>query len=52
MFKFIKQTFIALLSFSGSLTTKCLSLNYEPCIARPTIDLNPNALHHYPFMIV
>ena len=26
MSKFIKQDFIALLSFSGSLTTKCMSL--------------------------
>ena len=33
---------IALLSFSESLATKCVSLNNEPCMARPTlIDLNP-----------
>ena len=29
--------FIALLSFSGSLATKCMILNEEPCIARPTL---------------
>ena len=30
------------LSFSESLATKCVSLNNEPCMARPTlIDLNP-----------
>ena len=29
MFRFIKKVFIRLLSFSGSLATKCLSLNNE-----------------------
>ena len=50
--------FIALLSFSSSLArvaevrTKCLSLNDEPCMIRPTlIDLNPVELKHCPFMI-
>ena len=41
MFKFIKQHFIVLLSFSGLLArvakvsdrTKCISLNNEPCSA-------------------
>ena len=42
MFSLIKQLFIILLSFSSSLTTKCLSLNDEPCMIRPTlINLNP-----------
>ena len=41
MFKFIKQKFIALLNFIVSLATKCISLNDEPCIARPVIYLNP-----------
>ena len=44
MFKLIKQAFIALLSFNGSLSpvakgsvqTKCIPLNNEPCLARPT----------------
>ena len=52
MFRPIKQVFILLLSFSGSLATKCVSLNDEPCMVRPTlIDLNPVELKYYPFMI-
>ena len=47
--------FIALLSFSSSLAhdqTKCLFLNDEPCMVRPTfIDLNPVECKCYPFMI-
>ena len=30
MLWFIKQVFIALLNFSGSLATKCVSLSNEP----------------------
>ena len=34
------------------LTTKCLFLNDELCMIRPTlIDLNPVELKYYPFMI-
>ena len=34
------------------LLNKCLSLNNEPCMARPTlIDLDPVELKHHPFMI-
>ena len=52
MFSLIKQVFIALLSFSSSLATKCISLNDELCMIRPTIiDLNPVELKYYPFMI-
>ena len=41
MFSLIKQVFIVLLSFSSPLASKYMSLNDEPCIARPTlIDLN------------
>ena len=44
--------FIVLLSFRKSLATKCLFLNDESCIVRPTaIDMNPNELKYYPFMI-
>ena len=44
--------FIVLLSFSESLATKCLFLNDEPCIIRPTlIDMNPVEVKYYPFMI-
>ena len=47
--------FIVLLSFSESLAwnqNKCLFLNHESCMVRPTlIDLNPVELKYYPFMI-
>ena len=44
--------FIILLSFSKSLTRKCLFLNDEPCMIRPTIiDMSSNELKNYPFMI-
>ena len=60
MFRFIKQAFIDLLRFSGSLgcitkvsdRTKCISINNEPSLARHTLtNLNPNELHYYPFMV-
>ena len=52
MFSLIKQVSIVLLSFSGSLATKWLPLNEEPCMVRPIlIDLNPIELKYYPFMI-
>ena len=54
MFCLIK-VFIVLLRISESLVrgwTKCLFLNDEPCMVRPTlIDLNPVELRYYPFMI-
>ena len=52
MFSLIKQVFIVLLSFSSTLATKCVPLNDEPCMVRPTlIDLNPIELKYYPSMI-
>ena len=61
MFKFIKQAFIVLLSLSVSLarvakisgSTKCISLNNELCIARPTlIGLNLEEFHYnHPLMV-
>ena len=40
MFRLIKQLFYCIITFCGSLATKRLSLNNEPCM--PTlIDLNP-----------
>ena len=43
--------FIVLLSFSESLATKCLFLNDESCMVRPTpIDLNPVDLKYYSLM--
>ena len=37
MFKLIKQVFIALLSSSRSLITKCVSLNSKPSMTRSTL---------------
>ena len=52
MFSLIKQVFIVLLSFSESLATKCLFLNDEPCLVRPTlINLNPMELKYCPSII-
>ena len=57
MTRFINQTFIVvelfLPGFGRSLATKCLSnLNDNFLTAIPTLrDLNPNELHHYPFMV-
>ena len=52
MFWLIKQLFIVLLSFSGSLTAKCVSLNNEPSwLGLNFIDLNPTKLNYYPFEI-
>ena len=52
MFKFIKQTFTALLSFSESLATKFLSLNDYSTLVKPTLfDLNPNDVHYCRFMV-
>ena len=46
------NVFNTLLSFSGSLANKCLFLNNEPCMIRPTFtDLNPSELIYYPFVI-
>ena len=48
--------FIVLLSFSGSLATRCISINSEQCIARPTlIYFNPDEHNqgerHYSFTL-
>ena len=56
MLSVIKQVFIIFLSFSISFPknrTKCLFLNDETCIFRPTlIDMNPVELKYYQFMII
>ena len=40
MFRLIKQVFLGLLTFSGSLATNCMSLNNEQNMISPTpIDL-------------
>ena len=55
MFSLIKQLFIILLSFTESLArdqTKCLFLNDEPYMVRPTlIEYNPVGLTYHSFMI-
>ena len=52
MFWIVKKVFIALLSFSRSLATKCVSLSNKSWMARPAlIDLNPIELNYYLFMI-
>ena len=64
MFRLIKQIFIALLTFSGSLAstvyvsnhTKCISLYNQPCMTGLTIiDLNPDKcneeLCYYPLIV-
>ena len=49
----IKQVFIALLNFSESLATECLSLSNDSCKVRPTLfDLNPMELNFYPFRLI
>ena len=36
----------------AKIRTKCLSLNDELCMVKPTtVDLNPTELKYYPFMI-
>ena len=37
MLGLIKQVLFVLLSSSQSLATKCVSLNDEPCMVRPTV---------------
>ena len=45
MFRWIKQVFVPLLSFSGYLSTQFMSLNNKPCMISLTlIDLNPVSL--------
>ena len=54
MFKLIKQVFIVLLSFSGSLTTKCASLNneqYIPTLISLNSDNHDQRLHQYPVIL-
>ena len=53
MFRLTKKVFITLLSCIGSLATKCVYLNNEPCMARCTvIDLNHIEPNYYQFMII
>ena len=52
MFGLVKQVFIAVLSFNGSLATKFMPLNNEQCMIKPTlIDLNRVEFKYYQLMI-
>ena len=53
MFRLIRQAFVVwVLRFGGSLTTKCIFLNYQPCIVGTKfVDLNPKKLYCYPFIV-
>ena len=60
IFKLMKQAFIAVLSFSGSLVRvtkfsyrkKFISVNKEPSLTRSTLfDLNLNEHYYYPCMV-
>ena len=53
MFRLIRQAFIVwVLRFGESLTTKWLSLNYQPCIVGTKfVDLNPKKLYCHPFIV-
>ena len=43
---------LVLLCFGESLTIKCISLNNQSCLVRPTlIDLNPGELYYHPVTI-
>ena len=53
---FIKQSCIilvmVLLGIGGSLAIKCVSMNNQLCMVRPTrIDMNLNKIHYYLFII-
>ena len=52
MFRLIEKAFIVLVSFSGSLIVKCMSLNNKKCKSRLTlINLQPIELKYYLFMV-
>ena len=52
MLMFIKQMLVGLLSFYGSLATKYVPWNNQPCMTNPTlVDLYPDDLHYNPFII-
>ena len=52
MLGFFEKLFVVLLIFSGSLTTKYMSLSNKQCKTRPiVIDLSSVEPRYYPFMI-
>ena len=53
-FRIFESAFVAVLSFKRFLSknVKCTTLPNQPCIAKPIlIDLNPDELRYYPFLI-
>ena len=53
MCRLIKQVFLALLNFRGSLATKYVSVNNEQLMIRPTfLDINSIELNYYTFIII
>ena len=56
MFEFVKQVFITLLNFAGSLFRKCVSLSNQEttrCMKRPAlVGINSNEPLYYPFLLV
>lgn len=55
MFGFIKQTsfvlLVMLLGFGGSLSAKCVSMNNQPSMVKPTFIDYHVKLHYYPLII-
>ena len=52
MFWLIKQSFLILPSFSGSLSTKCVLLNNDPYVVSDSlVDLNPIEHNYYLYLI-
>ena len=45
MFSLIKQVFTVLLIFNETLATRCVSLNNEPCMIRPTLLILKDQLY-------
>ena len=53
MCRLIKQVFLTLLNFSGSLATKYVSANNEQLMIRPIfLDINSIELNYYTFIII
>ena len=47
------EKFIGFACFGGSLAIQCVSMNNQPCAARPMLnDLNLDELHYCPFMSI
>ena len=48
----MKEVLITLLGFGGSLAKKCVSLNNQLCLTRPTLtDVSPKEFPYYPYFV-